>query len=99
MTDIKTKKRCLALFDWACSTGFAQVAKNIVKNLDATGEFEFHIVGINYSGEPYDMNEWPGLAWPAVNALNRKYHDLHGRQLFIDLLQQNDYDLVFIIQD
>ena len=96
-----SKIKVLAWGDYACSTGFGTVMKNIMGNLDATGKYEIDVVGVNYDGGPYDTSVWPGQLWPAISALRTQgpYGDVFGRQVFLDLLARNEYDVVFIIQD
>ena len=96
-----SKTRVLAWGDYACSTGFGTVMKNIMGNLNATGNYEIDVVGVNYDGGPYDTAKWPGTLWPAISALRTQgpYGDVFGRQVFLDLLAQREYDVVFIVQD
>jgi len=96
-----SKTRVLAWGDYACSTGFATVMGNILRELDSTGNYEIDVIGINYDGGPYDTERWPGNVWPAISALRQQgpYADYHGRQVFLDRLNQGDYDVVFIVQD
>jgi len=84
-----------------CATGFAQVARNIIRTLWETGKYEFDWVGINFDGSYYDREKYPYRIYPAVNALvpSAEYHDLFGRQLFLDMLEKGDYDLVWMVQD
>jgi len=90
---------------WADSptvaTGFAQVARNIVRVLYDTGKYEFDWVGINFDGSYYDREEFPYKIYPAVRplSLDSKYHDLYGRYVLLDMLSQGNYDLLFTIQD
>jgi len=96
-----SKTRVLAYGDYCCSTGFATVMGNILRELNDTGKYEIDVVAINYDGGPYDREKWPGQVWPAISALRQQgpYADLHGRQVFLDRLGQGDYDVVFIVQD
>ena len=96
-----SKTRVLAWGDYACGTGFGTVMKNIMGELNKTGSYEIDVVGVNYDGGPYDTTLWPGNLWPAISALRTQgpYGDVFGRQVFLDLLSQRDYDVVFIIQD
>jgi len=96
-----SKTRVLAWGDYACGTGFGTVMRNIMTNLNATGKYDIDVVGVNYDGGPYDTNKWPGRLWPAISALRTQgpYGDVFGRQVFLDLLNQGDYDVVFIVQD
>lgn len=96
-----SKIKVLAWGDYACSTGFGTVMKNIMSEINNTGSYEIDVVGVNYDGGPYDTEKWPGRLWPAISALRTQgpYGDVFGRQVFLDLLAQGDYDIVFIVQD
>jgi len=96
-----SKTRVLAWGDYACSTGFGTVMKNIMSELNNTGKYEIDVVGVNYDGGPYDTEKWPGTLWPAISALRTQgpYGDVFGRQVFLDLLGTREYDVVFIVQD
>jgi len=98
---MSNKIRVLAWGDYACGTGFGTVMKNIMGEIYKTGQYEIDVVGVNYDGGPYDTKLWPGRLWPAISALRTQgpYGDVFGRQVFLDLLAQQDYDLVFIVQD
>ena len=95
------KARVLAWGDYCCSTGFATVMSNIMRELDKTGKFEIDVIGINYDGGVYDRERFPGNVWPAISALRMQgaYADYHGRQVFLDFLGSREYDVVFIVQD
>jgi glycosyltransferase involved in cell wall biosynthesis len=91
-------KRVLMLCDFTCSTGFATVSHNIVKQLVKTQEFQLDIVGINYFGLP---NEWQNV-YPQVRvfpATHISAGDVYGREGFLKLLATAQYDAVFILQD
>lgn len=91
-------KRILFLADFACATGFAQVAQNIVAQLLKTQKYQIDIIGINYYGMP---TEWNNL-FPTVRLLPATVTsggDLFGRQGFLNLLATGVYDLAFILQD
>jgi len=83
------------------ATGFATVAKNLLKVLYATGKYEFTCVGINHNGAPYDRIKFPYDIYPAVNPLasEQSYRDVYGRQLLVDMAATGTFDLVFMIQD
>ncbi|MDL2342330.1 MAG: glycosyltransferase family 4 protein [Patescibacteria group bacterium] len=93
--------KLLGWFDYACQTGFAQVSRNVLSNLHDTGDFKIDVVGINYDGDPYDMDKWVGRVYPAMRGrmLRGSYADVFGRQRVLDLLAENDYDVLFMIQD
>jgi len=95
------KTKVLAYGDYCCSTGFATVMSNILRELNATNNYEIDVIAINYDGGPYDTKKFPGQVWPAISALRQQgpYGDLHGRQVFLDRLAQGDYDVVFVVQD
>jgi len=95
------KIKVLAWGDYACSTGFGTVMRNIMGEIHSTNKYDIDVVGVNYDGGPYDTKKWPGRLWPAISALRTQgpYGDVFGRQVFLDLLNQGDYDLVFIVQD
>jgi len=101
MEEFMSKIKVLAWGDYACSTGFGTVMKNIMGELYKTGSYDIDVVGVNYDGGPYDTTLWPGRLWPAISALRTQgpYGDVFGRQVFLDLLAQGDYDIVFIVQD
>lgn len=96
-----SKIKVLAWGDYACGTGFGTVMRNIMGEINGTGNYDIDVVGVNYDGGPYDTAKWPGRLWPAISALRTQgpYGDVFGRQVFLDLLAQGDYDIVFIVQD
>ena len=83
-------------------TGFGNVALNILKRLYATGKYDIDIVGINYGGDPYDLNKYPYKIYPAVHALandaNLK-NDVYGYRKVVDLATTGRYDVIFILND
>jgi glycosyltransferase involved in cell wall biosynthesis len=84
-----------------CSTGFAQVMRNVLKQLYATGKYIFTCIGINHDGSPYDQQLYPYAIHPAVSPLsdNPVYNDVYGRQKFIDFARSGRFDLVFMLND
>lgn len=100
MENKKPIKRVLALCDFACATGFAQVSTNVIKQLllDKNVDYQIDIVGINYHGLP---NEWQNIA-PQVRLFPALYiskGDVFGRQGYLNLLASGAYDLTWILQD
>lgn len=94
------KKKILVLADSpTCNSGFGQVTRNILKEVYKQGNCEIDIVGVNHDGTPYDKEKYPYNIYPAKNPLIPRYNDYFGRQLFLDLLVENDYDVVWILQD
>lgn len=105
MSKKSDKIRVLALCDSPTSaTGFAQVARNILDGLVATGRFEVDIIGINYFGDYYDRQKFPYNIYPAMP---QGYVDMYGRGRVISALVGNEeraglipgWDIIFTIQD
>lgn len=96
-------KRTKVLFwgDYCCSTGFSTVSSNIWKRLIETGKYELDVLGINYSGDPYDRSKFPGNVYTAMSALNLQppYNEPYGRQKLLDILGSGEYDIAFFLQD
>lgn len=102
MAVLEKKIRVLALCDYACSTGFATVSSNIMRELQKTDNYDVDIVAINATGDPYDMDRFPFKVYPAVTvatALGGQGVDVYGRDKFIRKIAGGTYDLIFIIQD
>ena len=95
------KRKVLMLADSpTVATGFAQVARNILKVLTDTGLYDIDIIGINFDGSYYDREKFPYQIYPACQPLRGgSYQDLFGRQIFLDMIGTGIYDLCFIIQD
>lgn len=93
--------KLLYLGDYVCNTGFAQVSRNIIDQLIKTGDYEIDVVGINYNGDPFDINLWKGTVYPARpgGMVKAPYDDVYGRQRFIDMLGTGNYDVAMILQD
>ena len=92
------KFNILALFDYNCFTGFATVSKNITKHWKSTfgDAMQLDIVGINYFGADYQEDANTRI----ISAkLKDVANDDFGRHVFLSTLRQNDYDLIFILQD
>lgn len=99
------KIRVLALCDSpTAATGFAQVSKNILRGLVATGKYEIDVIGINYFGDYYDRNAHPYNIYPAMP---QGYADMYGRGRVLNALNgveeksglMRGWDIVFTIQD
>lgn len=99
--DQPRKIRVLAWGDYCCSTGFATVMSNIMRKLDDTGRFDITVVGINYTGDPYDTTLFPGRVFPAMPGTMRGgvYDDVYGRQRLLDLVAKGEFDVVYMLQD
>lgn len=97
---MEEKRKVLVLADYACATGFANVAGNIMQQINNTGLYDITVVGINYDpGEDYDADFFPGKIYPAITVSDMHSADVYGRQRFLNELGKGIYDLVFIIQD
>lgn len=91
-------KRVLWLSDFACASGFANVAQNILAQVAKTKKYAIDVVGINYYGVP---NDWQKF-YPAIRLLPASVisnGDLFGRMGFLNLLNSGVYDIVFTLQD
>lgn len=98
----KDKIKILAWGDYCCSTGFATVMSNIMMELEATGRYEIDVIAINYSGDPYNKERFPGNVWPAmpgVMAGAGSYGDVYGRQRVLDRIGTGEYDVLFMVND
>lgn len=98
-----TKRKILAMLDSpTCATGFAQVARNILKQLHNTGLYDIDVIGINHYGDPYDLEKYPYYIVPA----NIGGHgDIMGMQRLTNIMNGNDkaikppFDIFFTIND
>ncbi len=103
------KKRRILV--WADSptvaTGFAQVSRNVLKELHKTGRYEIDMIGINFYGE-YDRAKFEkdyGFLNKLVPAQQMGSPDLYGREYLIRTLTGHNkyvsgpYDIFFSIQD
>lgn len=90
--------RVLWLSDFACATGFAQVAQNICAQVLKTKNFSIDVIGINYQGMP---NEWQQY-YPMIRllpAMQISGGDLFGRRGLLEVLASGNYDILFTLQD
>lgn len=88
--------------DFLRSTGFGNVAEEIISRLDKTGKYDFTVLGINYLGEPYNMKGGKYYHLkdiPVYPAFTPGNPDMFGRQKFDKLLNELDFDILFILQD
>lgn len=97
------KRKVLALLDSpTVSTGFASVARNILKQINDTGLYDVTVIGINHYGDWYDQEKHPFKIYPAMPY---GYTDMFGRGLAFQILQGSHktirppFDLFFTIQD
>ena len=97
LSKIEKKTKILMYADApTCCTGFSTVARNIAAALYKTGKYEIDIFGINYHGDPYDQKKLPYRIWPAIT---NAQHDPYGRQKFVQMAQQMEFDILFFLQD
>lgn len=80
--------------DCGVETGFATVTHNLIKQLQATGEYEIKVIAINYDGKT--DNEWAKWIdmWPA-----RLGGDLLGMGLVPQLISEFKPNIFLMFQD
>ena len=91
-------KKILCLFDYGCTTGFANVAHNLLDQLEAQAKnkFQFVIIGINYYGKPKQVGN--RMILPAMEISPQK--DPYSRDAFMKILKEDaTLDGVFVMQD
>jgi glycosyltransferase involved in cell wall biosynthesis len=91
-------KKILCLFDYGCTTGFANVAHNLLDQLEAQAKdkFQFVIIGINYYGKPKQVGN--RMMLPAMEISPQK--DPYSRDAFMKILKEDaTLDGVFVMQD
>lgn len=77
----------------SCATGFGSVSRNICEALFKTGRYDIDIFAINYWGDPHTF---PYRQFPSgTNTQN----DPYGRQKFVSMAKQMEYDILFCLQD
>lgn len=76
------------------ATGFGTVSRNILVPLSKTGKYDIRILGINYWGDPNPYHDLP--MWPV--GLNKE-KDPYGRKYVQERIMQEDFDVLFMIQD
>jgi len=87
----KEKLKVLFASDLVVETGFSTVAHNIIKyNKD---RFDFTGLGVNYSGDPHSYD------FPIYPAMVRGMGNIYGLDRMCSLMNQIDFDLVFILND
>ena len=102
------KRKILVLADApTVSTGFAQVSRNVLKELHATGNYEIDMIGINYDGA-FDRKEFEEK-YPYLNKLVPSHRpgssDMYGREYALNVLSgavkelSPPWDIFFTIQD
>lgn len=94
------KIKVLVMADYGCSTGFGQVASNVIRRLNETGKYEFTVIGINYDPiNEIDPERWQGRIIPAITVSDMRAPDVYGRQKVLNELGKGIYDIFFTIQD
>lgn len=111
MSEPKQKINVLA---WGATpfviTGFGNVMKEILTNLYKSypGQYNFHLVGINFHGDYMDEFQITGglengrlIQWPAAVNLAGGQVNLYGQTKFLDVLRETnlDIDVIFIFED
>lgn len=91
------KKKILCWSDSVtASTGFATVAKHVLRGLYDTGKYEIDQLAINYNGEFFDKNVYP-YQLSAARLTDPK--DPYGNRMFLQAIASGDYDFVWIMND
>lgn len=83
------------------STGFATVTRNILTELEKTGEYQFTIIGISYLGDPYDVAKHPYCKFPdnALFPANYGGQDVYGRHRLLEFAKTGKFDVIYLIND
>jgi glycosyltransferase involved in cell wall biosynthesis len=114
MKSDKIKMLCLFDYGKGVNTGYATVSRNLVKEWKKhyKERLILDIVGINYYGKPYledeitavdnayfsEKSPEEGIKFP--EKINDKVkNDEFGRLKFLKNLKDNDYDIIFILND
>ena len=90
--------KMIALFDYNSFTGFSTVSKNLVSNWKRTfgNSLKLDICAVNYFGDDYREGD-------NIRVISAKKKDVDkddfGRYVFMRSILDNDYDIVFILQD
>lgn len=85
------KVKVLFISDLVTETGFSTVAHNIINNIKE--DVEVIGLGVNYFGDPHT------LGIQVYPAMNRPGGNIYGLDRTIQLLNQHEFDLVFILND
>lgn len=75
------------------NSGFGIVAREILKSLYSTGEYEFEIVGINHYQSYYDQSVYP------YKIHMNFQQDMYALQSMSALIKQGNYDILFMLTD
>lgn len=87
--------------DFACNSGFARVAHELVGRLDMSPDYQFHVLGINHQGEPLSESRslYRQFANIPVFPAERYRGEPLGERRLLELLAQNRYDLLFALRN
>ena len=99
-TKQKTPKSLLVYADWNCTTGFGAVAKELVDEWAKDKNLTIVLFGINdLSGKMYDY--LPNVkVIPALSTGDKDTRkDSYRRIELLKLIYQNDFDVLFFLQD
>jgi glycosyltransferase involved in cell wall biosynthesis len=77
----------------SCATGFGTVARNILSGLYNTGIYDIEQWAINYWGQKHSF-PW----WQRIVGLNNDKDPYGRKKVFAELLQE-EFDLLFCLQD
>ena len=87
--------------DFGCTTGFANVSKELIENWAKDKNLKIVVFAINdYGKEPYDY--LPNVkVIPAMSSVpaDEPKDDVYCRLQFLRLLMHNDFDVVFCLND
>lgn len=87
----KEKTKVLFVGDLVTPTGFSQVLHNIIgPNLE---EFDITGLGVNYKGDPHDYK------FPVYPAMISGMGNIYGIDRLINILKNNKFDVLFILND
>jgi len=83
------------------ATGFSTVSRNLLKVLNATGEYRFSVLGIGHLGLPFSIEQHPYLEFPKHGGLfsAQEGGDIYGMQKVIRMLAAGTFDILFILND
>lgn len=95
------EKNLLVYADFGCDTGFGKVAKELIDEWSKDSKLKTVVFAINNFGkEPYHYKE-NVLVIPALSTVEEKdpQGDVYCRLQFLRLLYNNDFDVVFCLND
>ena len=94
-------KNLLVYADFGCDTGFGKVAKELIDEWSRDSKLKIVVFAINnFSKESYQYKD-NVLVIPALSAIEEKdpQGDVYCRLQFLRLLYNNDFDVVFCLND